>query len=79
MNIINRIKSLFPKLTCTCMILNRGGSGGGERTRRAPPPPKIGKNKIFWRKIVIFHTKYPKNFRASLRKWKKIVFFGVKS
>jgi hypothetical protein len=22
---------------------------------------------IFWRKIVIFHTKYPKNFRASLR------------
>ena len=23
--------------------------------------PKIGKNKIFWRKIVIFHTKYPKN------------------
>ena len=32
-----------------------------------PPPPKIGKNMIFWRKIVIFHTKYPKNFRASLR------------
>ena len=30
-------------------------------------PPKIGKNMIFWRKIVIFHTKYPKNFRASLR------------
>jgi hypothetical protein len=24
---------------------------------------KIGKNMIFWRKIVIFHTKYPKNFR----------------
>jgi hypothetical protein len=22
---------------------------------------------IFWRKIVIFHTKYPKHFRASLR------------
>jgi hypothetical protein len=22
---------------------------------------------IFWRKIVIFHTKYPTNFRASLR------------
>ena len=32
-----------------------------------PPPPKIVKNMIFWRKIVIFHTKYPKNFRASLR------------
>jgi hypothetical protein len=25
------------------------------------------KNMIFWRKIVIFHTKYPKKFRASLR------------
>jgi hypothetical protein len=33
----------------------------------AGAPPKIGKNMIFWRKIVIFHTKYPKNFRASLR------------
>ena len=31
-----------------------------------PPPPKIGKIMICWRKIVIFHTKYPKNFRASL-------------
>ena len=30
-------------------------------------PPKIGKNMIFWRKIVIFHTKYLNNFRASLR------------
>jgi hypothetical protein len=28
---------------------------------------KIGKNMMFWRKIVIFHTKYPKNVRASLR------------
>ena len=36
-----------------------GGGGGGD-------PPKIGKNMIFWRKIVIFHTKYPNNFRASL-------------
>jgi hypothetical protein len=31
------------------------------------PPKKIGKNMIFWRKIVIFHTKYPKYFRASHR------------
>ena len=38
-----------------------GRGGGGAR------PPKIGKNMIFWRKIVIFHTKYPKNVRASLR------------
>jgi hypothetical protein len=40
--------------------------GGGARTWR-PPPPKIRKNTIFWLKIVNFHTKYPKNFRASLR------------
>ena len=39
------------------------GEGGGG-TRR---PPEIGKNMIFWRKIVIFHTKYPNNFRASHR------------
>ena len=38
-----------------------GGAPGGR------PPPKIGKNMIFWRKIVIFRTKYPKNFHASLR------------
>jgi hypothetical protein len=50
----------------------RGGAPGA-------PPPKIGKNMIFWREIVIFHTKYPKNFRASLCIWKKSDFFGVKS
>jgi hypothetical protein len=44
---------------------NNGSRGGGAPGAR--PPPKIGKNKIFWRKIVIFHTKYPKNFRACLR------------
>jgi hypothetical protein len=37
--------------------------GGGHPA----PPPKIGKNMILWRKIVISHTKYPKNVRASLR------------
>ena len=31
------------------------------------PFSAIGKNMIFWRKIVIFHTKYPNNFRAFLR------------
>ena len=42
--------------------------GEGPRIRRAPgAPPKIGKNMIFLRKIVIFHTKYPNKFRASLR------------
>ena len=38
--------------------------------------PKIGKNMIFWRKIVIFHTKYPKIFRASLRNWKQYDFLA---
>jgi hypothetical protein len=33
---------------------------------QACAPPKIGKNMIFGRKIVIFHTKYLKNIRASL-------------
>jgi hypothetical protein len=28
---------------------------------------------------VIFHTKYPTNFRASLHNWKKYDFVGVKS
>jgi hypothetical protein len=39
--------------------------GGGAHPARAPP--KIGKNMIFWHKIVFFHTKYPKIFRASFR------------
>jgi hypothetical protein len=39
------------------------------------PPSAIGRNMIFWRKIVIFHTKYPKHFRASLR---SVQFFQVR-
>ena len=31
---------------------------------------------IFLRKIVIFNTKYPNNFRASLRDWKKYDFLA---
>jgi hypothetical protein len=53
------------------------GYNGGKSRSRAPP--KIGKNMIFWRKIVIFHTKYPNIFRASLLNWKKYDFFVVKS
>ena len=30
-------------------------------------PLKLEKNMIFWRKIVIFHTKYRNNFRVFLR------------
>jgi hypothetical protein len=40
-------------------------------TRNTPqniaPTSAIGKNMSFWGKIVIFHTKYPKYFRTSLR------------
>ena len=61
------------KLYCLCHSENRGCRGRDRMQGRiqgggAPrAPPKIGKNMIFWRKIVIFHTKYPNNFRASLR------------
>ena len=51
----------------------QGGGGGGAPGARAP---KIGKNMIFWRKIVIFHTKYPNIFRASLRNWKEYDFLA---
>jgi hypothetical protein len=37
--------------------------GGGGRA----PPLKLEKIWFFWRKIVIFHTEYPKKIRASLR------------
>jgi hypothetical protein len=44
-----------------------GEDPGGGGTPGALPP-KIGKDMIFFlHKMVIFHTKYPKNFRASLR------------
>ena len=61
----------------------QGRIQGGGRTRRAPPP-KIEKEIIFWRKIVIFHTKYPKIFAppSAIGKnmifWRKIVIFHTK-
>jgi hypothetical protein len=70
-------KHLIPQcITITYMIKLRGTTAhlalnnSGADPGGAPGaclPPKIVKNMIFWRKIVIFHTKYPKNFRASLR------------
>jgi hypothetical protein len=35
-----------------------GVPGDIHQTVVTPPPPKIGKNMIFWRKIVIFQTNY---------------------
>jgi hypothetical protein len=45
---------------CKCKYPGTDPEGGGR------VPPKIGKNKNFWHKIVILHTKYPKHFCASL-------------
>ena len=56
----------YPYLLHFLIILNSGANSGGSAPG-ARPPLKLGKNMIFWRKIVIFHTKYPNNFRASLR------------
>ena len=53
------VKLISQKKSCTCFFIRRGGSRG-ERAGGAPPP-----NMIFLRKIVIFHTKYPQNYRAS--------------
>jgi hypothetical protein len=54
----------------------RGGSRGGAPGAR--PPLKLEFFLFFWGKIVIFYTKYPNNFRASLRNWEKILFFWRK-
>ena len=47
-----------------------------EGAHSAHATSKIGKNMISLRKIVIFHTNYPKIFRASLR---SAQFFYVRS
>jgi hypothetical protein len=60
------------------MILQPATPKSGADPGGAPValPPKIGKDMIFLRKMVIFHTKYPNNFRASLR---SAQFFKVRS
>ena len=62
---------VFLCFVCLRSVSCAGADAGGRGAHPARAPPQIGKNMIFWRKIVIFHTKYPKNFRASLRNWKK--------
>ena len=42
----------------------KNSSSGADPRGGRGAHPKIGKNMIFLRKIVIFHTKYPNNFRA---------------
>ena len=67
---IHNIMFLNQHMNChniiKCLVCGRGGSKGGVHPAR-DPPPKIGKNIIVLRKIVIFHTKYPKKFRTSFR------------
>ena len=58
---------MFRRLSYSMRVSYTGADPGGGAPGAPPPPPKIGKNMIFWRKIVIFHTKFPKNFRAYLR------------
>jgi hypothetical protein len=47
----------LPQLSSSLLMLDQGRIQGGPGA-----PPKIEKKMIFWRKIVIFHTKYPKIF-----------------
>jgi hypothetical protein len=56
------------------ITLNKQGRIQGANPARAPL--KLEKNMIFWRKIVIFHTKYPNIVRASLRNWKEYDFLA---
>jgi hypothetical protein len=56
------------------ITLNKQGRIQGANPARAPL--KLEKNMIFWRKIVIFQTKYPKIVRASLRNWKEYDFLA---
>jgi hypothetical protein len=72
-------RCVFLSVNVTQSKVSQGKLFQGRIQRGAHParaPPKIGKNMIFWRKIVIFHTKYPTNFRASLRNWKKYDFLS---
>jgi hypothetical protein len=53
------------------LFIEKTSSTGADPEGGAPGarPPKIGKNMIFWRKIVIFHTKYPKVHPPNLKSW----------
>ena len=44
-----------------------GADPGGRAHPVRAPTLQLEKIRFFWRKIVIFHTKYPKNVRTPLR------------
>ena len=58
---------------CNPQLLNQGRIRGGGGGALGALPPKIGKDMIFLRKMVIFHTKYPqKNLKSApsnLKSW----------
>ena len=69
---------------CQLKLNCRGGSRGGGGCAPGARLTKIGKNMIFWRKIVIFHTKYktivtpPSAIGKHMIFWRKIVIFHTK-
>ena len=77
---LNSIEVKEIRFYCWPTVHSRDGSMGPHPAL----PPKIVKNMIFWRKIVIFHTKYPKIFAppSAIGKNKiflrKIVIFHTK-
>jgi hypothetical protein len=56
--IFNNILAILWK---SVVWMEKSGVTGDIHQTVVTTPPKIGKNMIFWRKIVIFQTNYPKN------------------
>ena len=61
-----KINTSFRRSMLISFWIDAPGTDPGGRTRR-PSPLNLETIWFSWRKIVIFHTKYPNNFRASLR------------
>jgi hypothetical protein len=59
----NSCKSNYHTITTMTPSVVKSPRGGSRGAHPAHTPPKIGKNMIFWHKIVIFFTQNtPKNF-----------------
>ena len=64
---VSAVSIKYYKIGICCFLANHAVLRCKSKNGLASNQDKIGKNMIFWRKIVIFHTKYTNNFRASLR------------
>ena len=61
-----KISTTFRRSMLISFWINVPGADPGGRAHPVRAPTlKLEKNMIVWRKIVIFHTKYPKYFRTS--------------